>query len=52
MLPNDKIVRFDLYCNTCKHKDKTEEEDPCYDCLFDSVNTTIKPTKYEEEDKK
>lgn len=28
-----KEVRFDDYCVICKHHDKAENEDPCFDCL-------------------
>lgn len=42
-------VRFDLYCETCKHKDKAEEEDPCVECLEEPLNQyTDKPVKWEE----
>ena len=29
----DKEVYFHEYCPTCKHRDKSESEDPCWDCL-------------------
>ena len=28
-----KIVRFDLYCNRCKHEEKDEADEPCNSCL-------------------
>lgn len=44
-----KEVYFDQYCQTCKHCDKAETEDPCYDCLAEPANTySHKPVKYEE----
>lgn len=30
---NTKEVRFDKWCQTCTHFQKTESEDPCWDCL-------------------
>lgn len=33
-----KEVRFDLWCQSCKHKDKSESEDPCWDCLEQGWN--------------
>lgn len=48
----EKIVRFDIYCQTCKHFNKGPEQDPCYDCLGETVNTdSYKPVKWEEETK-
>lgn len=34
----DKFVDFYKYCNECKFKDNSEEQDPCYDCLAEPVN--------------
>jgi hypothetical protein len=36
---SDKEVYFDQYCNKCKYKTKSEEDDPCYECLHCPVNT-------------
>lgn len=52
----DKIVRFDLYCNTCKYKDVKDDEgfDPCNECLNNPSNqNSQKPVNYvkKEEDK-
>lgn len=48
-----KFVRFDKYCETCKHKKVDEYEDPCNECLDNPVNDhTDKPIKYELEEKK
>lgn len=30
---NEKIVEFETYCPKCEHYEKTESEDPCWDCL-------------------
>lgn len=46
---NEKEVRFDIYCKTCKHKDKKKHEEPCDECLEHPVNVhSRKPVKYEE----
>lgn len=33
-----KEVYFGEYCKTCKHKNVTESEDPCDECLNSPVN--------------
>ena len=44
-----KEVRFDLYCHSCKHFEKSEREDPCWDCLDQGWNDdSHKPINYEE----
>ena len=44
-----KIVDFSAYCKTCVHKDKKEDEEPCCDCLDESVNVNShKPVRYEQ----
>lgn len=50
MQPNDlKEVRFDLYCQLCKHKDISEGGEPCFECLENPVNSNShKPYKFEE----
>lgn len=46
---HEKIVRFDIWCKKCKFKDKSEEDDPCFDCLAETVNfESTKPVKFEE----
>lgn len=46
-----KEVYFDEYCPTCKHYEKSESEDPCYDCLEDGWNEdSHKPTKWVKKD--
>lgn len=44
-----KEVYFDQYCKTCKHFEKKEEEDPCYECLGEPINAySHKPVYWEE----
>ena len=45
-----KEVRFDLYCPKCKHHEKSESEDPCWDCLDQGWNeNSRKPINFEED---
>lgn len=45
----DREVRFDIWCDKCKHKDTPESEDPCDECLGYPSNTqSEKPVKWEE----
>lgn len=45
------IVEF-KHCNTCKHLNKEEHEEPCTDCLCDAVNQdSRRPTYYERDPK-
>lgn len=47
----DREVRFDKYCETCKHKDLKESKDPCNECLDYGFNVeSEKPVKYEPKD--
>ena len=47
-----KEVYFDKYCKTCKYKNLTAADDPCDECLEETVNVySHKPVKYEEEEK-
>jgi hypothetical protein len=46
MSENLKEVRFDIYCEKCKHKDLPENEDPCWDCLTEPVNESSKKPVY------
>lgn len=49
----NKIVNFDIYCKTCKHKGVLETEDPCNECLTNPANEdSHKPVNYEKEEKK
>lgn len=44
-----KEVRFDTYCPLCKNYEKTEAEDPCFDCLNQGWNEdSHQPIYYEE----
>lgn len=46
----ERFVDFEKYCKTCKHKNKGEDEDPCWDCLEIPVREdSRKPEHYEEE---
>lgn len=46
-----KEVYFHQYCETCKHKDKEENEFPCDECLDSPLNLySHKPTRWEEKD--
>lgn len=51
MIGDYKIVWYDRYCPTCKHKDLCETEDPCNECLTEcAVIDSHKPIKYEKEE--
>lgn len=48
-----KIVNFEKYCETCKHKDLKESAEPCNECLDHPVNVrTEVPFCYKKDDKK
>ena len=45
----DKEVYFDQYCSTCKHKNLSEDKDPCHECLNNPSNEdSHKPVNWEE----
>lgn len=45
-------VHFNEYCETCKHRDLSEKDDPCFDCLDEPVNVNShKPVKWEAREK-
>lgn len=49
----DKEVYFDQYCPNCKHKNLAGTEEPCNECLHETVMpNSHKPLKYEEDKKK
>lgn len=51
--PNKQhIVDYHTYCPLCKFRDKSESDDPCWDCLQEPVNenSTI-PTSFREDKK-
>lgn len=50
---SQKIVLFGEYCSKCKDYLKTEEEDPCRECLNIPVNTNShKPVYFKEKGRK
>lgn len=50
---HQKQVRFDLYCETCEHKDEPETVDPCNECLETPAREfTNKPINYIEKENK
>lgn len=50
---SEKEVRFDIYCKDCKYEDKKENEDPCWDCLTETVNQdSKKPVYFKEKEQK
>ena len=36
-LSHNKIVSF-TYCKFCEHKNKSEDDEPCFECLENPVN--------------
>ena len=45
-----KLVDYVDYCVNCKHYNKPENEDPCWDCLTEPVNEdTRRPVCFEED---
>lgn len=38
MIGDNKIVYFWDYCKKCEYKEKAENEEPCWDCLSNTVN--------------
>ena len=43
-----KEVRFDVYCHQCKNFEKSEKDDPCWDCLNQGWNEdSHQPIYYE-----
>lgn len=52
MVSDNKEVFFFQYCETCKHKELSDTEEPCFTCLDKPVNIfSHRPTCYEEEQK-
>lgn len=44
----EKEVRFDMYCPSCKHADTDGNEEPCFECLGNTVNIeSHKPVLYD-----
>lgn len=51
MVSNYKEVYFDPYCSKCKYLKKTEQEEPCDECLNNPVNEyTHRPVEFEEKE--
>ena len=47
-----KEVDYFQYCHRCVHEEKTENEDPCWDCLTSPVNAhSRKPINFIEKEK-
>ena len=45
----DKEVYYNEYCNSCKHREKENTDEPCNECLGEPINLySHKPVKYEE----
>lgn len=46
---NIKLVRFDMYCRSCKYAKYDEEQEPCNECLTvpARLNSHV-PEMYEE----
>ena len=48
-----KEVYFHEYCESCKHKKKTETETPCDECLSNALNLdSHKPVRYDKKESK
>lgn len=46
-----KEVRFDIYCPECQYWEKSEADDPCFDCLNQGWNEdSHKPLKFKEKE--
>ena len=45
----EKLVEFENWCHKCLFFDKLENEEPCWDCLTETVNIdSHKPVKFKE----
>lgn len=47
---NEHIVDFEKYCAKCKNKELNESDDPCWDCLCESVTLNGVPIYFKEKD--
>lgn len=45
-MDNLKEIRFDIYCKKCKYFERAEKDDPCVDCLLETVNQNSKKPVY------
>ena len=53
MRTDTKEIDFYKYCKTCKHKNNKESQDPCHECLNNSIGiNSTKPIMYEKSQKK
>lgn len=44
-----KLVEYDKYCDKCEYKEAKESEDPCDECLTETVNLySHKPVNFKE----
>ena len=44
-----KEVHYHEYCKTCKHREVSNEDTPCDECLSEPINLySHKPIKWEE----
>lgn len=45
----EKIVEFHNSCDICEYKDRSEQDDPCFECLDNPVNVySRRPVKFKE----
>lgn len=46
-----KFVEFDKYCPICRYEKLKEDDDPCYECLANTINLySCKPVNYIEKE--
>lgn len=47
-----KEVKFDVFCPKCRHEEKLDIDDPCYDCLdIQAREDSCWPVHFEEKEK-
>ena len=47
----EHIARYDLWCKKCKNEQVDEKDEPCNECLAESIVTDArKPFHFEEKD--
>lgn len=51
MEDHNKIVDFNTYCPQCRHRQLSEENSPCDECLAKPVNLNTHKPVYFKEDK-
>lgn len=48
---SEKEVYFGVYCKKCEHFNKTDDQEPCCDCLEEPVNSySHKPVYFKEKE--